>query len=177
MLKLTAAIRPLAAASATSSAASAEVTRAASRRRHAARRKDLLHLRVVAMVGRGDVDRLNRRVVEPVVERGIDLLDADRPGPFACAFGAAAHHAAHAHAETPRGLDVRADAAAADDGRAEIAENGSSSPRLETKCASAAHPLCGTTPTAITQPGGFVAQPPLPPAEAEDCSSAGAQAR
>ena len=85
--------------------------------------EDLARLRHVEMVGRRDVDHLDRRVVEHGLERGVGAVDAERPGAFLAAFRRAAEDAAHLHADPPQLLDVDGpDEARTDDGRADVGD-------------------------------------------------------
>ena len=85
--------------------------------------EDLARLRHVEVVGRGDVDDLDRRVVEQGLERGVGAVDAERPGALLAAFRRAAEDAADLHADPAQLLDVDgADEARADDGRADVGD-------------------------------------------------------
>ena len=85
--------------------------------------EDGLRLRQVEVVGRGDVDRVDRRVVEERLERGVRARDAERLGPGRATFRGAAEHAADPDADAAQGFDVdRADEARADHGRADIGD-------------------------------------------------------
>ena len=85
--------------------------------------EDLARLRHVEMVGRRDVDHLDRRVVENGLERGIGAVDAQRPGAFLAPFRRAAQDSAHLHADPPQLFDVDSpDEARPDDGRADVGD-------------------------------------------------------
>jgi hypothetical protein len=86
-------------------------------------RHDGFRLRHVEVVGRRHVDRVDGRVIEQLVERGIGLGDTECLGARRSALRGAAQHAAHADADPPQRLHVdRADEACADDGRADVGD-------------------------------------------------------
>ncbi len=85
--------------------------------------QDLLRLGDVEVVGRGDVDDLDRRILEDGVERRVGVTDAEGLGTLCAALRRAAEHAADLDADAPQLLDVdRADEAGADDGGANVGD-------------------------------------------------------
>ena len=89
----------------------------------AARREDRQGLRQVQVVRRGDVDDLDARVVEQVVERVVGARDAEDRGPCRATFRGAAEDAVDPDADAPERLDVDgADEPRADDGRADVGD-------------------------------------------------------
>ena len=85
--------------------------------------EDGLRLRDVEVVGRGDVDDVDGRVVEERLQRGVGARDAERLGPRRAALRGAAKDAADLHADAAQGFDVDgADEARADDGRADVGD-------------------------------------------------------
>ena len=88
-----------------------------------ARGEDGLGLRQMQIIGRGDMDGVDRRVVEQGLERRVGARDAERLGPGRAAFRGAAEHAADLDADAAQGFDVdRADEARADHGRADVGD-------------------------------------------------------
>jgi len=85
--------------------------------------QDPLHLGVVELVGGGDVDGVDLAIVQQRVQARVGLREADPAGGVLAAIRAAPEHAAHRHPQPAQVLDVHgADEAAADDGRADVAE-------------------------------------------------------
>ncbi len=124
MLKLVALTRPLAAASSTSSA------ELVGRHRQrlladdvAAGGQDGLRLGDVQVVGRGDVDDVDGRIGQEVVEGGVGARDTEGVGPGGAALRRAAEDAADLDADPPQRFHVdRADEARPDDGRADVGD-------------------------------------------------------
>ena len=115
--------------------------------------EDGLRLREVEVVGRGDVDRVDRRVVEERLERVVRARDAERLGPGRATFRGAAEHATDPDADAAQGLDMdRADEARADHGRADIGDP---------PHATFTHWLVRASPRVMD--GDRSATPPIPP--------------
>ena len=124
MLKFTALTRPLASAAATRPADSAGGHR---QRLLAddvlAGGEDRRRLRDVEVVRRGDVDDVDGRVREDLVEGRVGVADAQGVGPGRAALRGAAEDAADVDADAAELLDVdRPDEPGADDGGTDVGE-------------------------------------------------------
>ena len=83
--------------------------------------EDLAGLRDVEVVRRGDVDDVDGRVREHLVQRLVGVRDAERLGPGRATLRRAAEDAAHLDADPAQLLDVDGpDEPRADDGRADL---------------------------------------------------------
>ena len=88
-----------------------------------ARGKDGLRLRQMEVVRRGDVDGVDRRVVQQRLERRVGPRDAERLRPGRATFRGAAENAAHLDADAAQRFDMdRADEARADHGGADVGD-------------------------------------------------------
>src|SRR6185295_13424094 len=89
------------------------------------RREDRQDLPVMQLVRRGDVDRLDRRVGEQVIERRVAARDVEGGRALRAALRARSEHARDPHADAPQRLGVDGpDEAAPDDGGADLTSSG-----------------------------------------------------
>jgi hypothetical protein len=85
--------------------------------------EDGLHLLVMGVVGRRDMDHVDTVIGQQVVERGIGMGHPDLGGPRGAALGGGAEDAPHLHAQPPERLHMyRADEARADHRGADCSE-------------------------------------------------------
>ena len=124
MLKLTALTSPLVAACSTSSGGLGRGHRQRLLADHVpAGGEDRLRLGDVEIVRRGDVDDLDRRVLQEGLERRVGARHAQGVGAGRAALGRAAEHAAHLDADAAQLLDVDGpDEARADDRGADVGD-------------------------------------------------------